>query len=578
MAHREWKADAGGCPVNGAVQFSESMAGSLVPGRTCPEGKPDVAPTLAIRITPTIFISDIDSFVASPEHRGRITGVIDLEPFGTGISAPYGTFQLFVNSGSPDVKWMVYELAFEHSGRPYYLAGKKHVRAGPITSAWRDTTTLFTQLHDGPDASHPIIAAGVLRLGLADLLKMAGTFRCPGSSSLRWSTSVIAKFLRFFISQLWDSYGFHRQLDPVEPPNWSSNVNTLKVDIVRECPPIFGQRRVLRFPPLERYELRSGDGKLLMLHHTSGGTRGPVILSPGTAMTALTYCVDTVPQNLVEFLVAEGFDVWLFDWRTSPLLTSHKLPYTLDDVARYDWPAAIAQVRSLTGKDQVTILAHCLSSPCLLLSLLRGYTAPGQVRALTASQVALHLKLTTVGTVKVNMRFDRLLPGGQVIHQMHAQETIGLSDVACTILAHLLPKTYTCDNRACDRQSATFGELILHSRVEPATHGLMGDLVPECNMGFLKDVAVGVRSASLMRGDDASHLDRLRLPIFFISGSENRMFVPASTAATYEMLCAANGTQFYERKVYEGFGHLDCYLGHGAPQLIWPDIAAALAQ
>src|SRR5271169_290672 len=121
-------------------------------------------------------------------------------------------------------------------------------------------------------------------------------------------------------------------------------------------PPFFGIRREFTCPPLRRIDFAAGDGDALCLHHVSGGNRGPVLMSPGTAMTALTYCVDTVPQNIVEYLVAQGFDVWLFDWRTSPLLDAHKRPYTFDDVARYDWPAAIAQVKKLTGKDRVSIL------------------------------------------------------------------------------------------------------------------------------------------------------------------------------------------------------------------------------
>ncbi|MGZ9111131.1 MAG: hypothetical protein ACXW3X_08645, partial [Rhodoplanes sp.] len=112
-------------------------------------------------------------------------------------------------------------------------------------------------------------------------------------------------------------------------------------------------------------------------------------MTPGTAMTALTYCVDSVPQNIVEFLVGQGFDIWLLDWRTSPLLKAHKRPYTLDDVARYDWPAAIEQVRSRTGRQQVSVLAHCLSSPTFMLSLVRGYVPRESIRSFVASQVAL---------------------------------------------------------------------------------------------------------------------------------------------------------------------------------------------
>src|SRR5712692_9186367 len=93
---------------------------------------------------------------------------------------------------------------------------------------------------------------------------------------------------------------------------------------ISSFPPLFGARRALDCPPLERIDFKALDGSTLWLHHTSGGTRGPVVMTPGTAMTALTYCVDSVPQNIVEFLVDQGFDIWLLDWRTSPLLEAHK--------------------------------------------------------------------------------------------------------------------------------------------------------------------------------------------------------------------------------------------------------------
>lgn len=342
--------------------------------------------------------------------------------------------------------------------------------------------------------------------------------------------------------------------------------------------PLFGMRRELKFPPLERIDFAAGDGNALVMHHTSGGTRGPVVLTPGTAMTALSYCIDSVPQNLIEFLVAGGFDVWLFDWRTSPLLAVHEQPYTLDDVARYDWPAAIAEVLRRTGRDRVSVIAHCLSSPCFLLSLVRGYMPPQHIRSFVASQVALHLAMTTVGTIKLKLRVEKLLPGGNMIHQKVAQVGGQFSDFAVSILSHIIPKSYKCDNPVCHRHSATFGDVIFHSRVNPPTHAMMGALIPECLCAFLKDVAIWGRKRSILRKDDMDHLDRLKLPISFISGSENRMFVPAATERTYQLLCEKNGESFYQRKVYPDFGHLDCFIGQGADQIIWPDIANALEQ
>jgi cholesterol oxidase len=345
-------------------------------------------------------------------------------------------------------------------------------------------------------------------------------------------------------------------------------------------PPLFGERRALACPALERIDFPARDGAMLCLHHTSGGTRGPVVITPGTAMTALSFCLDTVPVNLVEFLVARGFDVWLLDWRTSPILEAHTRPYTLDDVARCDWPAALDQVHQRTGAAQVSVLAHCLSAPTFLLSLLRGCVRAAQIKSMVASQAALHLRFTRPGAFKIAAAVDRLMPAANIAHQRPADSTGEVADRFLSISSRLLPHVpflgLSCGNSACYRQAATFGELILHARVNDATHALMGDLVPECGLGFLRDVAVWSRQGDVLTVDDRRHLDRLRVPIRLISGAENRMFVPESTARSYALLCEANGASLYERKVYDGFGHLDCYVGEAADTVIWPDLATTL--
>jgi hypothetical protein len=348
-------------------------------------------------------------------------------------------------------------------------------------------------------------------------------------------------------------------------------------NFIASFPPYFGVRRAAAFPVLERIHFAARDGATLLLHHTSGGTKGPVLMAPGTAMTALSYCIDTVEQNLVEFLVAHGFDVWLFDWRTSPLLDAHERRYTLDDVGKNDWPAAIDEVRRRTGKQRVSVLAHCLSSPCFMLGLLRGHIDPSTIQAFVASQVALHPYMTTVGQLKLNTRLEKLLPGGEMVHQKPAEKNPQMVDLAVSVLSHLVPKSYSCDNPVCPRHSATFGDLILHTRVNKATHDIMGDLIPECVMGFLKDVAVWTRKKTVLTSEDRQHMDRLRVRTHFVSGAENRMFVPRSTEVTYELLSELNGQDLYRRTVYPNFGHLDCYISDAAADAIWPDLAATLA-
>src|SRR5262249_3106390 len=127
--------------------------------------------------------------------------------------------------------------------------------------------------------------------------------------------------------------------------------------------------------------------------------------------------------------------------------------------------------------EQVSILAHCLSSPSLLLSLVRGYAKATDIRSLLASQVALHLKLTTVGTIKINTYLDKLLPSLDMVHQQPTQLSAQISDLAVSIVSWVLPTSFSCNNPACYRQATTFGEIVFHQRINKETHDLMGPLV-----------------------------------------------------------------------------------------------------
>jgi hypothetical protein len=77
----------------------------------------------------------------------------------------------------------------------------------------------------------------------------------------------------------------------------------------------FGDRRNLEILRWNGSSFTAGDGNALLMHHQRRYAR-PVVLTPGTAMTGLSYCIDTVPR--ASSGGCKGFDVWLVDWRTSP--------------------------------------------------------------------------------------------------------------------------------------------------------------------------------------------------------------------------------------------------------------------
>ena len=186
------------------ITFKETMAGGFALGTTDPEVGAKAQDKLAMHAT--IQIHDIDTFIADPQHQAKLTGMIDFAPMGMGMVATSGVFGLFSPSGDPALTYMVYELSFAHGGHRWYLAGKKHVKLGSPLRLWGETTTLYTTLHQGTDASGPVKGAGVLALGVIELLKLLTTLEATDSDSFLESAAAKAKFFRFFSSELTRTY------------------------------------------------------------------------------------------------------------------------------------------------------------------------------------------------------------------------------------------------------------------------------------------------------------------------------------------------------------------------------------
>jgi cholesterol oxidase len=191
------------------ITFDETMAGAFALGQSDPEQGAEAGDVNGITLTmnATVKIPDQDKFIAEPAHQGSLSGSIDFPPLGEGMKSKNGIFNLFSPSGEAKLRYMVYELAFMVDTKPYYLAGKKHVRVDFGFDLWSDTTTLFTTLHEGEDASGTVVGAGVLRLDMGDSLRLMSTIKVTGTKSKTAQAAAVAKFGSFFMGELWDIYG-----------------------------------------------------------------------------------------------------------------------------------------------------------------------------------------------------------------------------------------------------------------------------------------------------------------------------------------------------------------------------------
>lgn len=194
------------------ISFRETMTGGFALGAVDPadgQARGDAAKT-RLALHATITIDNLDRFIAEPQHAGNIAGSIDFAPLGIGMPSTSGVFNLFSPTSDPTTKYMVYEMGFVSGGQNYYLAGHKNVRDNHGLDFWGDVTTLFTTLYRGTDKNGPVAGAGTLSLGLNELRKMVGTFEVLHSSSPIASAQALAKFGKFFLGEMWETYILHR--------------------------------------------------------------------------------------------------------------------------------------------------------------------------------------------------------------------------------------------------------------------------------------------------------------------------------------------------------------------------------
>jgi cholesterol oxidase len=102
---------------------------------------------------------------------------------------------------------MIYLLRYAGAdGQTYLLDGYKLVKDDPGFDLWSDNTTLFTRIRKGGAATDPIVAIGVLRIGVAAFVRLLTTVKVRNGAGLGASTRAVSRFGRFFLGDLWETY------------------------------------------------------------------------------------------------------------------------------------------------------------------------------------------------------------------------------------------------------------------------------------------------------------------------------------------------------------------------------------
>lgn len=191
------------------VSFSEVMTGRIAFDAASTQAGARDWNAIPLSLRATIDIRDVDAFVADPNHRGDMVAHVVSPRLGGLMAGRDGNFQLFAPGSRDGETLMIYEVGIVIDGEPHWLSGRKFVRRGPPWRLWRETTSLHVELHRGHDASGPVVARGLLRLGISDFLSLLLGLRSRDCAGIKQRLGAIFGFAGCFVGQLWRTYGLN---------------------------------------------------------------------------------------------------------------------------------------------------------------------------------------------------------------------------------------------------------------------------------------------------------------------------------------------------------------------------------
>ncbi|HZS55910.1 MAG TPA: alpha/beta fold hydrolase [Bryobacteraceae bacterium] len=550
--------------VKTGIQFTETMRGYFAKGETgdfqpaADKGQQENSP---FEFTLTVASDDLNDMLSNPQHPAKMNGTVTAPALSDKpLSVRDGVFQLFVNDpNNVDTRNMIYRMTMTSAdGHSWFFTGFKVVHPNPVWDVWNDTSTLYITVYNGADDKAPVLGKGVLHILPADFAKQMTTLKVTNAANPADALAQMARFGHFFAGVLYDVYGgiFSQStaFDPSAPPR---------------------QKRPLRVDAPTVYAFPAKDGVALRLTRYRGGSKGPVILSHGLGVSSLIFSIDTIDTNLVEFLFAKGYDVWLLDFRDSIALPASAAEWSGDDVAKNDYPAAVDYVRKVTGAKDVQMVVHCWGSTTFFMSMLAGLQG---VRSVVASQIATHFVVPTVNKIRTGLHLPEFLDKIGVKSltayvDSHADWWNHLYDGALSV--YPVPLDNLCNNAVCHRITFMYALLYEHAQLNQSTHeNALHEMFGIANIKSFEQISLMTRKGHIVAADGSEaylpHLDRLKVPITFIHGGNNACFLPESTQITYDTLCKANGSSLYSRHVVPNYGHIDCIYGKNAATDIYP--------
>ena len=284
---------------------------------------------------------------------------------------------------------------------------------------------------------------------------------------------------------------------------------------------------------------RLGDDAFLRLTRYRAGDKGPLIMATGFGMSSHSFLASTIEQNLTEFLADQGYDIWLFDYRAGIDLPSSRSEFTIDDIARVDWPTAVGKVLEVTGRDDLQAFGHCVGSGSLQMAILAGLQG---IRTAVCAQFPLHPSTSVFNQVKSRLHTPgafRALGVGGLAPDIRPSAPDELLDLGLRTLP--MPAEEHCGQAVCRWINAIYGCTHRHAQLNDATHRALNEMFGFGNIDSLQHLSLMMRRGLAVTHtggmDYFEHPERIAgTRLLLLQGSQNYIFHPVGSLKTLRWL------------------------------------------
>lgn len=540
--------------------------------------------------TLTIKIDDIDEFCNDPQLRAEAIGSIQSEQFGGKCEVIDGKFNLFVRPDSSTdlntAREMHYRLHFNSdSGDAYTFFGFKTVEREDFTDVWDETTTLYTYVFEGhleeqdfPTAK--IVRLGILKILIDDFIEQLKSFETTGGNIIQ-RAGALSKFLSIFAGNLWEAYAPF--IFGTDQERWDDyEIPLQSYEGLRNC-------------EVKKIPINTKDGLHLSMDRFVRKESDEVVLLLHGLTTSTDMFIMPEHYNLVSYLMDHDYpEVWSLDWRGSMRHTYNlkPLPFSIDDIAMYDIPAAIEQIKKTKGENvKINVICHCVGSLSFFCSLAAGKVS--NVKSIISNSVSL--------TPQVRWQSKLKLQFGPTI----LETVFGYPYVSPEMpyfpgpsfgkwiwwMERLLRSE--CKEPACHMISFMWGwgfpAAYEHHNLNPITHRRLKDLFGGVSFNYYRHIYKMLKKNQAVSFSDKGVYSELPRNYFeavtpellprtlFVSGGDNKIF-PQSNKLSFEELKKKHPSMDISYQEYKAYGHQDTLMGMKCSNEIFPKFVKFLKE